>query len=43
MLIKKEKYDDLVRLAPPARYMWTIVNFAQAWNTWVKALEKSLA
>jgi len=23
--------------------MWTIMNFAQAWNTWAKALEKSIS
>ncbi|MDD5757410.1 MAG: MarR family transcriptional regulator [bacterium] len=43
MNIQKKEYDDLVQLAPPIKYMWTIVNFAQAWNTWVKALEKSLS
>jgi DNA-binding MarR family transcriptional regulator len=43
MTIQKKEYDDLVQLAPPIKYMWTIVNFAQAWNTWVKALEKSLS
>ena len=43
MKIEQKEYDDLIRLAPPIQYMWTIVNFAQAWNTWVKALEKSLS
>ncbi|MFA5398861.1 MAG: MarR family transcriptional regulator [Dehalococcoidia bacterium] len=43
MNIQKKEYADLVQLAPPTKYMWTIVNFAQAWNTWVKALEKSLS
>ena len=43
MNIQKKEYDNLVQLAPPIKYMWTIVNFAQAWNTWVKALEKSLS
>jgi len=43
MNIQKKEYDDLAQLAPPTKYMWTIVNFAQAWNTWVKALEKSLS
>lgn len=43
MNIQKKEYDDLAQLAPPTKYMWTIVNFAQAWNTWVKALGKSLS
>jgi MarR family 2-MHQ and catechol resistance regulon transcriptional repressor len=43
MNIQGKEYDDLVQLAPPLKFMWTIVNFAQAWNTWVKALEKSLS
>jgi len=43
MTVQRKEYDELVQLAPPTKYMWTIVNFAQAWNTWVKALEKSLS
>lgn len=43
MNLQKKEYDSLIQLAPPIKYMWTIVNFAQAWNTWAKALEKSIS
>ena len=36
------KSKDIGMLLPPPEMLWTVVNFAQAWNIWAKVLERSI-
>jgi DNA-binding MarR family transcriptional regulator len=36
------KAKKSLEIGPSSELMWIVVNFAQSWNTWAKALERSL-
>ncbi len=36
------KAKKITEVGPSSEQMWIVVNFAQSWNTWAKALERSL-
>jgi len=36
------KSKKSIEVGPSSDLMWIVVNFAQSWNTWAKALERSL-
>ncbi|MDD5398027.1 MAG: MarR family winged helix-turn-helix transcriptional regulator [Dehalococcoidia bacterium] len=36
------KVKKITEVGPSPEQMWVVVNFAQSWNTWAKALERSL-
>jgi len=38
-MTKAKKPDEVL---PPTELLWIVVHFAQSWNTWAKALERSI-
>jgi DNA-binding MarR family transcriptional regulator len=38
-MVKRKKTDEI---GPAPDLIWLVVNFSQSWNTWAKALERSL-